>query len=433
MKDINQIKIVITKFNEEKIVISVYSKQNGKYITRTGKSFDKLDLDLFCLLNRDKSKVRQLVSNIIQNNNELVFNGKPQLHVSDVYYDKLLLNKDLKLSDTILKIKDKHILNEYTPNEDNSVTIEKILDLLNFKSNWEQPNIPEQIENVVSKDMVELTINKLKTVIDTKINAKPNGCLVGSFGYNLTDVVFKENIDKTLLKHMEDALDDIIGTSLSYGVDFDSNLNYLLFIINNENYLFDFDDEIDCITNLHDKVVKCFSKGTNIRSYYIAIKNDTNVLDLINLNTGTVNYFDIDEIKEEIDGVCDCPNCSKKEDLDDDEDKISRRIKEVVDNIFEDTPVIGGYVLLDSPNSDKCFETFEDLKDYCVSNNIDVFKINENVTSYVKSLLGINYNYLRDKYGYTDKVKFYYTSNYFITGPKHITSKIKFKQLKIKS
>lgn len=389
-------KIIVLKKSEENVLVVHYILQdNNNYCSMTGLNINSLNKEDFVKLNLNKTKVIDLV-NYFNN----VFNIKYEIdfkwEVVEFWFDKTLLNKNITIG-----VK-------------NGIPITECLK--------EKHISPEQIENVDSKNMIELNIHKLKTVIDTKINAKPNGCLVGSFGYDLTDVVFKENIDKTLLKYMEDALDDIIGTSLSYGVDFDSNLNYLLFIIN-----------IDCITNLHDKIVKCFNKGTNIRSYYITTKNDTNVLELINLNTGTVSYFDIDEIKEEIGGICNCPNCSKKEDLDNDEDNISKRIKEVVDNIFEDPSVVGGYVLLDSPNSDKCFETFEDLKDYYVNNNIDVFKINENVTSYVKTLLGINYNYLRDKYGYADKVKFYYTSNYFITGPKHITSKIKFKKLKIKS
>lgn len=397
--------IVLKKSGDTVSVVNYILQNNNEYCSVTGTKINSLNKEDFVKLNLNKTKVIDLV-NYFNN----VFNVKYEIdfkwEVVEFWFDKTLLNKNITIG-----IK-------------NGIPVTECLK--------EKHILPEHIENVDSKDMIELNIHKLKTVIDIKINAKPNGCLVGSFGYNVTDVVYKKDIDPVLYNHMEDALDDVIGTSLSYGVDFNSNSEYVLVIVDDTNYLFDFDDEIGCITNLHDEVVKCFSKGTNIRSYFITTKNDPNVLELINLNTGKVSYFDIDEIKEEIDDICDCPNCSKKEDLDDDEDKISRRIKEVVDNIFEVPTVVGGYVLLDSPNSDKCFEEFEDLKDYCVNNNIDVFKINENVTSYVKTLLGINYNYLRDKYGYTDKVKFYYTSNYFITGPKHITSKIKFKQLNIK-
>ena len=35
MENVNQIKLVITKFNDKKIIISVYSKQNDRYITRS--------------------------------------------------------------------------------------------------------------------------------------------------------------------------------------------------------------------------------------------------------------------------------------------------------------------------------------------------------------------------------------------------------------
>ena len=163
MENVNQIKLVITKFNDKKIIISVYSKQNDRYITRSGKLFDLLDMNLFYPLNRNKNKVYRLVNNIIENNNEIVFNGKRILDVSNVYYDKSLINKDIKLSGDIFKIKEKHVLVTHIS------TDWEVMDKLTDEVVWSSIN---NTENLLSTN---IEIGALSTNTDYFIKARFNG------------------------------------------------------------------------------------------------------------------------------------------------------------------------------------------------------------------------------------------------------------------
>ena len=183
MENVNQIKLVITKFNDKKIIISVYSKQNGRYLTRSGKMFELLDMSLYYPLNIVKNKVHKLMNIIAENNNEIVFNGKPQLHVVGVYYDKSLINRDIKLSGVIFKIKEKHVLKERDTlniqiardRDFTDLVFDREYDINDYLTSEELNTIFKQLNPTGISELLNEYKNVMSRAINTRQNMLPLG------------------------------------------------------------------------------------------------------------------------------------------------------------------------------------------------------------------------------------------------------------------
>lgn len=364
---------------------------NGEFVSMSGglnnlvsENIENVNKDNFVRLDLTKNTVSDFISNLLYPEN--IDN------ILEVWYDRSLLNKPLTVAYPNgllykIEIKEKHVLQ----NTDKTFDIENV-------------------------------IHTLKDVLNNDCTRLANGCLVGKFNYNVTDVVYKKGIDPVLHKHMEDALDDLIGNVLAYSIPFNSELEYVLVIVDDMHYLFDFDSELNFKKKLYKKISNCFSNGERIRVYHITLDSTTDVLNLLNLDTGNAVYFDIDNIKNEVDGKCECGECSK-------DTSYTEEHVEPVNKDDNDTVANKPYALCLSNNEVMFFNTYKDLKNYCRITGNKLFRINQNVTPGVKKLLNINYGFIKNAYGITEKVNFFYTNKYFISGPQQITSKIRFKQI----
>ena len=193
---------------------------------------------------------------------------------------------------------------------------------------------------------------------------------------------------------MEDAIDDFIGTGLSHSIPFNNELEYILVMVDDISYLFDFYSKLIFKKKLYNKISNCFSNGERIRVYHITLDTNPNVLNLLNLDTGNNDYFDIDNIKSEVDGVCEC----------------SSHKEEQVEPSYKNKK----FVLCESSNNFKFFESMKEMSDYANNNNIDLFRINNRVNHNVKRVLKHCYGKLINytKQSQNDKVKFIFTLDY---------------------
>lgn len=336
---------------------------NGEFVSMSGglnnlvsENIENVNKDNFVRLDLTKNTVMNFINNLLYHEN--IDN------ILEVWYDKSLINKAYTVAYPNgllykIEIKEKHVLPETN----------KTLD-------------------------TETIVLTLKDVLNNNCVNPTNGCLVGKFNYNVTDVVYKKGIDPVLHKHMEDALDDLIGNGLAYSIPFNSELDYILVIVDDTHYLFDFDSGLNFKKKLYKKISKCFSNGERVRVYHIKLSTTSNVLNLLNLDTGNNDYFDIDSIKSEVDGECGCTSCTE----------------EHVEPSYENKK----FVLCESSNNFKFFESMKEMSDYANSNGIGLFRINSRVNHNVKRVLKHCYGKLINytKQNQNDKVTFMFTLDY---------------------
>lgn len=342
--------------NNSVILYNQYRPDLGFVISMFGENIEDVNKDNFVKLDLTKNKVNNFISNLLY--------PEDIDNILEVWYDRSLLNKPLTVAYPNgllykIEIKEKHVLQDTNKTSD-----------------------------------TESVIHTLKDVLNNNCTNPANGCLVGKFNYNITDVTYKKNIDSALYDHMEDAIDDFIGTGLSYSIPFNNELEYILVIVGDISYLFDFDPKLNFKKKLYNKISNCFSNGERIRVYHITLYYNSNVLNLLNLETGNDDCFDIDSIKSEVDTGCEC----------------SSHTEEHVEPSYKNKK----FVICESSNNFKFFETMDEMLDYANSNGIGLFRINTGVNYNVKLVLKHCYGKLINytKQNQNDKVTFMFTLDY---------------------